>query len=152
MFPASTQKFFKKSLFWSWPVDYCIKHPCTQDLSSSPTGLFRSFTASRELSWLRQWTSNWIYIYIYITQMNWNQWKKEMNEHKWNSKNCIYIYIYREREREREADSCAYLLRSMGICYSSKYSFFILWVFATVANTHWNFEWVFATHNGYLLP
>ena len=42
----------------------------------------------------------------------------------------------REREREREADSCAYLLRSMGICYSSKYSFFILWVFATVANTH----------------
>ena len=56
------------------------------------------------------------------------------------------------RERGREADSCAYLLRSMCICYSSKYSFFILWVFATVANTHWNFEWVFATHNGYLLP
>ena len=29
--------------------------------------------------------------------MNWNQWKKEINEHKWNSKNCleraIYIYI-----------------------------------------------------------
>ena len=61
----------------------CIKHPCTQDLSSSPTGL---------------------YIYIYITQMNWNQWKKEINEHRWNSKNCLerdlsprprlYIYIY----------------------------------------------------------
>ena len=28
----------------------------------------------------------------------------------------------REREREREADSCAYLLRSIGICYGSKYS------------------------------
>ena len=41
--------------------------------------------------------------------MNWNQWKKEINEHKWNSKNClerdlnprprlssadVYIYIY----------------------------------------------------------
>ena len=46
------------------------------------------------------------------------------------------MYREREGEREREADSCAYLLRSMGICYSSKYSFFILWVFATVANTH----------------
>ena len=22
MFPASTQNFFKKSLFWSWPLDY----------------------------------------------------------------------------------------------------------------------------------
>ena len=21
--------------------------------------------------------------------MNWNQWKKEINEHKWNSKNCL---------------------------------------------------------------
>ena len=30
-----------------------------------------------------------LYIYIYITQMNWNQWKKEINEHKWNSKNCL---------------------------------------------------------------
>ena len=27
----------------------------------------------------------------------------------------------RKREREREADSCAYLLRSIGICYGSKY-------------------------------
>ena len=26
-----------------------------------------------------------------------------------------------DREREREADSCAYLLRSLGICYGSKY-------------------------------
>ena len=41
----------------------CIRHPCSRDLSSSPTGLFRSFTASRALSWLRRWTSNWIYIY-----------------------------------------------------------------------------------------
>ena len=38
--------------------------------------------------------------------------------------------------RETEADSCAYLLRSMGICYYNKYPFFHLWVFATVANTH----------------
>ena len=32
-----------------------------------------------------------------------------------------------------ESDSCVYLLRSMGICYSMKYQFFNLWVFATVA-------------------
>ena len=38
-----------------WPTKQaCIKHPCTQDLSSSPTGLFRSFTASRALSWLHR--------------------------------------------------------------------------------------------------
>ena len=24
MFPASTQKFFKKSLFWSWPLDHYL--------------------------------------------------------------------------------------------------------------------------------
>ena len=41
-----------------------------------------------------------------------------------------------ESRRETERDSCAYLLRSMGICYSNKYPFFHLWVFATVANTH----------------
>ena len=42
----------------------------------------------------------------------------------------------RDRETERETDSCAYLLLSMGICYSSKYPFLNLLVFATVANTH----------------
>ena len=52
--------------FW-WPMEQvCIKHPCTQDLSSSPTGLFRSFTASRALSWLCRWISNWItYLHTY---------------------------------------------------------------------------------------
>ena len=43
-----------------------LMHPCTQDLTSSPTGLFRSFTASRALSWLRRWTSNWINVCIYV--------------------------------------------------------------------------------------
>ena len=39
------------SPFW-WPAkQVCIKQPCTQDLSSLPTGIFRSFTASRSLSW-----------------------------------------------------------------------------------------------------
>ena len=39
------------SPFW-WPAkQVCIKKPCTQDLSSLPTGIFRSFTASRSLSW-----------------------------------------------------------------------------------------------------
>ena len=33
---------------------------------------------------------------------------------------CLGVYVT-EREREREADSCAYLLRSLGICYGSKY-------------------------------
>ena len=29
-----------------WPTkQICIKYPCAQDLSSSPAGLFRSFTA-----------------------------------------------------------------------------------------------------------
>ena len=98
---------------------------------------------------------------------SYNTWIHECNENETDSKVIHVRYrslttmkdkehcgeiVKRQREREREADSCAYLLRSMGICYSSKYSFFILWVFATVANTHWNFEWVFATHNGYLLP
>ena len=31
-----------------WPTkQVCITHPCTLDLSSSPTGLFCSFSASR---------------------------------------------------------------------------------------------------------
>ena len=42
-----------------WPTkQICIKHPYTQDLSSSPNGLFRSITASRALSWLRQDSDN----------------------------------------------------------------------------------------------
>ena len=51
-----------------------------------------------------------------------------------------------------ESDSCAYLPWSMGNYHSSKYPFFSLWVFVTVTNTHWNFEWVFDSHNGQLLP
>ena len=35
-----------------------------------------------------------IYIIIYITQMNWNQWKKEIIEHKWNSKNCLVDVLF----------------------------------------------------------
>ena len=38
-----------------WPTkQVCIKGPFTQDLSSSPTSLFRSFAASRALYWFRR--------------------------------------------------------------------------------------------------
>ena len=98
-----------------------------------------------ETEWsVRTFARDWNYIL--------SQWRKKIMKQIATRSPPKHEETEREREREREADSCAYLLRSMGICYSSKYSFFILWVFATVANTHWNFEWVFATHNGYLLP
>ena len=46
-----------------WPTkQVCIKCPFTQDLSSSPTGLYIDI---------------YIYIYKIITQMNLNQSKKE---------------------------------------------------------------------------
>ena len=62
--------------------------------------------------------SSW-YVYIYITQMNWNQWKKEINEHKWNSKNCLELYIlHRSRHRYLPGYACsrvsrAYITRRM---------------------------------------
>lgn len=49
-----------------------------------------------------------------------------------------------KREREREGG------RGSQIHVRISYD---LLVFATIlANIHWNFEWEFATHNGYLLP
>ena len=61
-----------------WPMKQVyIKHPCTQDLSSSPTGLFLSFTASRALSWLGRWNSNWILIFLIDKEM-----KQQMGEQR----------------------------------------------------------------------
>ena len=59
--------------------------------------------------------------------------KKEWNKHgRWASlwgNSSFSRKMNKERERERESDLCAYWLRSMGICYSSKCPFFNLWVF-----------------------
>ena len=42
-------------------------------------GLFRPYTASRALSWLRRWTSNWtIYIYFYLDFLTWFSKKNQL--------------------------------------------------------------------------
>ena len=57
-----------------------------------------------------------------------------------------------ERERERERDSCAYLLRSMGICDGSKYSLVGICYLSEYLLPYSKYGgWVFATRGRYLL-
>ena len=67
---------------------------------------------------------------------------------------CFNYFVrgFRARERGRERDSCAYLLRSMGICDGSKYSLVGICYLSEYLLPYSKYGgWVFATRGRYLL-
>ena len=70
-----------------------VKHPSTQDLTSSPTSITRSFTTGRALSWFRRWTynQNCIYLFIYYLHLT-----------------CLFAVISRQIQSFVQTKSCGF--------------------------------------------